>query len=306
MRLVADEMIADAQIHLNNFDIALSRLQPYIDRAKADPDHFGDVLLQVEHIQILTNHSDQAANLLRPLLAKSTPARLDWIKLAAAFALPDREAQWLREVEPFIPADGIAEWLGLIEQWQSLAKRSNSADYHQKAVDEAKQFVHQCAAHANAVQLLVLGSLQENLGDVDDAQTSYRAVLRLDPNALIAQNNLAMLLAKSGHLDEALVYAQKVTQTDGPYQADFQETLAYVQDRLGRHEDAIKTLVSALRISPNHVPSLIELSSIYASAGQMDQARSIFQQLQQLAPDAKTLTPDLQAKLASLRQVLYQ
>jgi len=305
-RLEADQMIAHSQIQLNDLDDAARQLQPYVSSAEADPDRFGEVLLLVAVIQIKTNHSDQAADMLRPLLAKSTEARIDWIKLAAGIEPPAQAATWVSEVEPRIPAGAVAERLELAEEWQSLAERSNTEDYQQKAKEETEQFARQCAARASAAQLLVLGSLQEKQGDADGARTSYLAALQLDPNSLIGQNNLAMLLAKSRHLDEALIYAKKASQVDSPYQADCQETLAYVQDRLGQQDDAIKTLVSALKISPNHIPSLIELTGIYASVGQMNQARTVFQELEQLAPDPDFLTPELQAKFALLRQKFSQ
>jgi Flp pilus assembly protein TadD len=303
-QLAADQMIAAAQVQLGDLDDALSHVAPYVKSASDDPDRFGNLLLEDADIRVKMGHADQAADMLRPLLAKSAQVRLDWIKLAVTAATPEQEAQWLREVEPIIPPDSFAERLALAEQWQMLAQRPKGNEYVQAARAYTQQFVQQCAPHADAGLLLVLGSLQENQGDPAGAEASYRAALRINPNMQIAQNNLAMILAKSNRLNEALVLAQQAAQTDSRYLPDCLQTLAFVQDHLGRHDDAIASLHTALKANPKHISSLIELANILASIGYVDQAQTTYLKLEQLDLEHAALSEDLQTQLTSLRNTM--
>ena len=55
----------------------------------------------------------------------------------------------------------------------------------------------------NAGLYVVLGALYERAGRIEDAMRAYEMATRIDPNQVIAKNNLAWLLAEHGGGDEA-------------------------------------------------------------------------------------------------------
>ena len=100
-------------------------------------------------------------------------------------------------------------------------------------------------------------------GDGTAALEEFRAVLRLDPDLVAAQNGLAWLLATHSDSalrngEEALTLAQQacdVTQNKEPQLLD---TLAAAQAELRHFEDAVATATIALRLARKSYPNLIE------------------------------------------------
>jgi len=90
----------------------------------------------------------------------------------------------------------------------------------------------------SAAALLAVGDLEFQRGDTPAASNAYRALLKLQPDQPIALNNLAWVLAVSGtDLDEALTTARRAVALQ-PNDANFRDTLAFVLKRLGRLEEA--------------------------------------------------------------------
>ena len=98
--------------------------------------------------------------------------------------------------------------------------------------------------------LVTLAQLEETLGEFDSAITRYRLVLDVQPNHLIALNNLAYALAvRRNSPAEALPYARQAAVA-APLNGGILDTLAWVLHLLGDNELSGKLLAEAIRLEP--------------------------------------------------------
>ena len=102
----------------------------------------------------------------------------------------------------------------------------------------------------NATPYTLIGILEDQRKNFDAAAENYRKALEIDPNAVIAANNLAWLYAVTGkgNLDEALRLAQGVVQKN-PNVAGFIDTLGWVLYKKNLHTAAVDQLRQAVAIN---------------------------------------------------------
>lgn len=102
----------------------------------------------------------------------------------------------------------------------------------------------------NATPYTLIGILEDQRKNFDAAAENYRKALEIDPNAVIAANNLAWLYAVTGkgNLDEALRLAQGVVQKN-PNVAGFIDTLGWVLYKKNLHTAAVEQLRQAVAIN---------------------------------------------------------
>lgn len=83
----------------------------------------------------------------------------------------------------------------------------------------------------NLVARIGLGNSRYELGDVPGAEAAYRRATRDHPDAAVAFNNLAQILADQGRLREAEEAAQKAVRLGGPMLERYQDTLDQILAR---------------------------------------------------------------------------
>lgn len=99
---------------------------------------------------------------------------------------------------------------------------------------------------------LQLALTHEAMGDWRSAVPLYEAILKQDPNHLIALNNLAYRYADMGKdLDAALTYAQRAQQR-APTSDDVMDTLAWVYIRKNLNDTAISLLKPLIAKQPRN------------------------------------------------------
>lgn len=103
-------------------------------------------------------------------------------------------------------------------------------------------------APANVDALLMSGGVAMRAGGRQEAEKSYRAVLRIDESNVMALNNLAYLLVDSNP-DEALKLATQAA-TIAPDNATVQDTLGWVFYRKGMFRSAVQYLEMAVKKEP--------------------------------------------------------
>ena len=120
---------------------------------------------------------------------------------------------WLEKLDAATPADAIREHLAIAEALDILGRREKN----QQLTDKSTQLTIKIADQApkNVVVQLTAAAQAERTDDTKSAEIYYRKVLILDPTNWIANNNLAMIILKSGgnpsdavHFAEAAVKAQ--------------------------------------------------------------------------------------------------
>uniref|UniRef100_UPI0039C64D2D tetratricopeptide repeat protein n=1 Tax=Anabaena sp. CCY 9402-a TaxID=3103867 RepID=UPI0039C64D2D len=93
----------------------------------------------------------------------------------------------------------------------------------------------------------------DRLGDdkkFEEAALKYKAALRLDPNSVLAHNNLGYALKKQGKLEAAIASYQTALRLD-PNFANAHNNLGSALYSQGKLEAAIASYQTALRLDPN-------------------------------------------------------
>ncbi len=102
---------------------------------------------------------------------------------------------------------------------------------------------------------------------------AYRDVLGIDPENVLALNNLAYLFAERGeNLDEAMVYAKQAVDGE-PDNPVFLDTLGWLYYKTGDHRKAREILEKALSKEPDEPEIYEHLAEIYRALGQTVKAK---------------------------------
>jgi len=118
----------------------------------------------------------------------------------------------------------------------------------------------------------LLAQLHQRAGREADAIAGYRSVLRLDPDNVLALNNLAWLLGKDGyHLEEALPLAERAYQK-APGSAVVADTLGWLASHQGDLERAATLIRQAVGMNPDDPTIRYHLGAVLAKAGKKVEA----------------------------------
>ena len=161
--------------------------------------------------------------------------------------------------------------------WQHLA----SLKLAQKKSEEARSILEsglKANPASEELRLLLATSLTE-AGQVDRAIDEYETLLRQNPRALVAANNLASLLTDQKgdqkSLDRALVLAADFEKTaPNPF---FLDTLGWIHLKLGHSGQALHFIQQAAAKAPDHPVVNYHLGLAYYKAGQTAEAKTHLQ-----------------------------
>jgi tetratricopeptide (TPR) repeat protein len=144
----------------------------------------------------------------------------------------------------------------------------------------------------NVNALLALGMLEEASGHRDGAIEAYRRILGIDPEHVVAKNNLSLQLVENpATSDEALLLAQTLAQAASE-NAEIADTVGWVYYKKGLYTPAVRLLERAAAGSRD-ARTKYHLAIAYYAAGQPSQGRRVL-------AEARALNPNLpEAKLAS-------
>lgn len=132
--------------------------------------------------------------------------------------------------------------------------------------------------HAHITRAMAYNKLQKLQNSVD----AYRDVLGVDPENVLALNNLAYLYAVRGEkLDEAMKYAKQAVDAE-PDNPVFLDTLGWLHYKTGDHPKAREILEKALSIETNEPEIYEHLAEIYRALGDEQRARQLLDQAKEL------------------------
>jgi tetratricopeptide (TPR) repeat protein len=179
--------------------------------------------------------------------ARALDAALRWL------AIDPSSTQALSEI------DRLSERLG---QWRETATRVDQIVHAADAADRAPDW---------QVSLLVfLGRvLRERLGHMDDAITTYRAALQLEPESLDALDPLIEVLRQRGEwaaLADSLRQRGRVVQEAGEKRGAFAE-VAQLCERAGDYSGAIEAWLEIVENDETDRDALDQLARIYRHTG---------------------------------------
>ncbi len=130
--------------------------------------------------------------------------------------------------------------------------------------------------NADDIALLLLSAAQlKDLQQYAQSEQLYKQVLAIDPDSVIAANNLAMLYAdyleSPKNLDTALELTRKL---NGIRQPVFLDTLGWVNYKLGRYQSAISYFQSAIELDQSNGVLHYHLAKAYLGEGKPELAKA--------------------------------
>lgn len=161
----------------------------------------------------------------------------------------------------------IAPWLN----WATLSLSKQKPDIAVQIVQEALK------VNPDSEELhMLLASAHSEQGQLDPAIMAYEATLRLNPQNLLAANNLAVLLVDHkgdpASLQKAFSLSREF-EREAPHPL-FIDTLGWVRLKMGQQEEAIRLLKDAVTKSPDMSILNYHLGIALFRSGQRGEART--------------------------------
>jgi tetratricopeptide (TPR) repeat protein len=164
-------------------------------------------------------------------------AALHYLK-STIFDAEKNDAASEKELQASIATD--VNYLPAYTAYAGLLARQNRAD------EAAAQYNRALAIRPSGEVYTLLGVLEDSRGNAAAAEAAYRRALEITPEAPIAANNLAWIIAENGgNLDEALQLATLAT-TKSPNSPNFFDTLGWVYLKKGLNSPAVEQFKKAV------------------------------------------------------------
>lgn len=161
---------------------------------------------------------------------------------------------------------------------QILTRQNRSESARTAFEDEARQHPTSLAPRLMSALLL------HTDGRVGEATERYREILKLEPRAALAANNLAAIYADSG---DRLTEAQQLAQSAAdqwPRHAGMRDTLGWVFFQRQLYGPAISHLQHSILLEPDNPVFHYHLGLAYAKSGESNLARQSLQKAVTLNP----------------------
>ena len=269
----------------------------YIHTAK--PELYNTVSDPNELTNIIGEHSDIAANMREKLLAECNnmmitepgTVKLDPDEIKALQSLGymaggkstqplDQEITNLPDIKDMIP---------LASLYWHVCSRITRRDFSQETQDLCNILVTNSPGsprfHA------CMGNIQMARGMKQEAEAGFNEALRLDPDAINARNNLALLLIERGEIELAIEHLTTVITLDPDRQAAKQNLFAahnqigLMLGERGKFEQAEEHFRSSIAIDPASAPSHLNLGVALLSQNRIEQAIAEFEEALRIDPD---------------------
>ena len=120
--------------------------------------------------------------------------------------------------------------------------------------------------------------------NLQDAQSYYHKVLKIDPNFISAHNNLGGIFKKLGENQKAKSCYEKVIEIDPNY-VKAHYNLGVVFRKLGELQKAKECYEKAIEIDPNYVKAHFNLGNIFRKLGELQKAKECYKKTIEINPN---------------------
>ena len=178
-----------------------------------------------------------------------------WLDVATQGVRDTRNAGgWLQTVEDVLDETQLEERRAIAQAWWTLGRRDNHAPYLERARTRLNSLATDPGADAEV--WFFLGTVAEHDGQPLRAAEHYRRALELQPGAINARNNLAMVLATGpeatpAQLDEAARLAATIC-AERPQEPNYHDTHAAVLAAAQRYDEALAAIQRAIDLDPGN------------------------------------------------------
>jgi tetratricopeptide (TPR) repeat protein len=141
-----------------------------------------------------------------------------------------------------------------------------------------------------------LAAAYERLGQFDDAESQFKAIIDKEPNNAMALNYLGYMYAEKGiHLKEARGMLEKALSLDSNNGA-YLDSYAWVLYKMGRYDEALVQMQKALKANEPDPTLYDHQGDIYMALNQIDMAHEYWNKALELKPDNDAIRAKLNQK----------
>lgn len=298
-----------------------------MELARVNHEHLGNPVAAAETwTQVLADHRtpEQAVLALRNLCSLAT-LRQDWVGYTEyAQELID----YLPEAErpPLEYTIGRAYLEHLNEETRGLEfiDRAEASGYTEVGLATRMQGIRARRGQwKRVIQLMVQQAQSQDIGDAsptllragiiasavhleEEAFTVYHALLERAPKHVVALRHVARLHHRAHEHEQALSYYDRLWDTYRGRESEEPEASERAADctayaalllKANRADDAVERLSLALKLNPNHVPSLQLAGPLFLSRGDIGQAGAVFDRLLSLFKSVELSAQKIEACL---------
>jgi tetratricopeptide (TPR) repeat protein len=169
--------------------------------------------------------------------------------------------------------------------WDNLAGSLCALDQ----LDEAERCCHRALnfKEGYADPYFKLGSIYFQRGRLEDAENAFRKVLEVNPGYPLAGHYLAMVLARTRRIEEALEICERAATPAGETELPSQawNEMGFNLYEMGEYEEAIRAYEKALTFTPERAVIWLDAGVAHQQLGKLDQARRHYEQAVELEPE---------------------
>ena len=186
---------------------------------------------------------------------------------------------------------------GVMEAYSMLGRIYLS----QKRLAAARtQFEAVAARHERPVgALTLLGTINMLENRTPEAQQAFERVLKVDPKAGVAANNLAWIYLENGGSIDMALHLAEVAQSGLPNVAEVSDTLGWAYYKRGQVAEAITALKRSLRLDSKNTTTLYHLALAHEKGGEMEEAKKALSLYLRLDPSSAR-SADVRRRLETL------
>jgi Flp pilus assembly protein TadD len=300
----ADLAIATAQLGLHQPQLAAEQVSWCLADAIGSRDLPGQTSKALElYTRALCEQGqlDTAWQILRPYAISSPQWRRRWLRMITAVAtdLPSVQ-QRIQQLIPLTTPGLTEDQLALGEAWLTLGSRFNDSASLDQARSMIEPLTDSSSAPSNAWMLL--GAIQQQQNDLSDAEASFAAAVKADPNQAGSKNNLAMvMLLRNENPEAALSLATQALQ-QSPASSAVHSTLGEIRQKLNDLDGARQEFQIAVRLNTENAEALIGLATVLSQTNQTSGATYTLQQAEAVVQSSHpVLPPPVRDELKQLR-----
>jgi tetratricopeptide (TPR) repeat protein len=141
-----------------------------------------------------------------------------------------------------------------------------------------------------------LASMDERLGNFEEAEKGFRWIIQKDPKNSMALNYLGYMYADKGiKLKESRDLIERALEID-PDNGAFLDSYAWVLYKMGKYDEALVQMKKAMKTETEDPVLYDHEGDIYAALKQQARARESWQKALDLKPDDETIRAKLESK----------
>jgi protein O-mannosyl-transferase len=129
-----------------------------------------------------------------------------------------------------------------------------------------------------------LAIVLQRTGRMDEAMAHLQRALAIDPDNIETRNNLGNAFLRMGRVDDAFVHLKKALELE-PNRAAVQYNFAHALLQIGRVEEATPHLEKALAIDPTNLAARSDLGSALLRLGRVEESLGQLQKALELDPN---------------------